>query len=118
MVLCDAGPTGGSAYLATGAGGSSLSPEDLGHQLAGFNVALPNPQALICQEGAGQAGRGGKPVPGPTSKSQAWFCVCSCMWPECQCVTLDLLLSDPVFMCRCVSLCHMWACMSMPCACL
>lgn len=40
------------------AGGSSLSPGDLGRQLAGLNLALPNPQALICPEGAGQAERG------------------------------------------------------------
>lgn len=58
MVLCDAGPKGGSAYLAMGAGGSNLSPEDPGHQLAGLNLALPNPQALICQE-RGRAGREG-----------------------------------------------------------
>lgn len=89
MVLCDASPTGGSAYLAMGAGGSSLSPEDLCHQLAGLNAALPNPQALICQEGSGQAGRGRKSVPGlhlslrlssvcaPASK----LSVCNCVWP-------------------------------------
>lgn len=46
VALCDAGPKGGSAYLAMGAGGNSLSQENPSHQLAGLNVALPNPQAV------------------------------------------------------------------------
>lgn len=43
-----------------GLGGSSLSLEGLSHQMAGLYAALPNPQALTCQEGrSGSAAREG-----------------------------------------------------------
>lgn len=42
-----------------GAGGSSLSLEDLSHQLAGINTALPNPKLLPAEKGQGrQRGEG------------------------------------------------------------
>lgn len=106
VVLCVAGPRGGSAYLVMRVGGRSPSPGDLNHQLAGLHAALPNPQALTCQEGQGR--QGGKVVPGPRCKSQTYvhthvskLIVCDCMWPTLKCVAVSLC----VFMCVYMSLC-------------
>lgn len=90
MVLCDAGPNGGSAYLAMGAGGNSLSPEDLSHQLAGLNAALPSAQVLICQRGQDWQGGAGSLYQDPllslglnsVCAPSSEFSVCYCMWPN------------------------------------
>lgn len=117
MVLCDAGPKGGSAYLPMGAERSSLSPEDPGHQLAGLRAVLPNPQALICQEGQ-QAGRVGSWFWHP-HLSLRLSSVCPCQetlrgtacgqHDDVSSVAVDLLLSHSMFICICVSVpkCHM-----------
>lgn len=65
VVLCDAGPQGGSAYLAMGAEGSSPFLEVLSHQLAGLNATLPSPRALTCQRRQGGQGGAGSLCQGP-----------------------------------------------------
>lgn len=119
VVLCDAGPQGGSAYLAMGAEGSSPFPEDFSHQLAGLNATLPSPRARTCQRGQGRQGGAGSLCQGP-HLSLGLGCACApasklgaChrTWPTRKCVAVSLLVSTLclwVFVQLCAPLCRMW----------
>lgn len=106
VALCEAGPKGGSAYLADWSG---RRPQRIGAtSWQGSTQHCPIPELLPAKRG--QAGR--KSMRGPRSESGlssaqtqvSKLSVCSCKWPTLKCVAVSLLGTDCVFMCLCVPL--------------